>query len=152
MTAYQKIEKLRAIFSERGWQRKAVTEKDWVTVVRLLYRQQPIEIGTSLSEVQRKQAEAIITTIVRFFPEVSWQTMLARRGPEHIHWPRMIAMALVHQLVKPPPSLQAVAALFQRSDHGSVFHAQQRVAERLTIDPKFRTTLDQLRAHIRNGQ
>lgn len=70
-----------------------------------------------------------------------------RRGPEHICWPRQIAMCLCYEELT--YSLDAIGQAFGGRDHGTVIHARHRVHARLDTEPAFRNAYTYLKQQIK---
>jgi chromosomal replication initiator protein len=62
--------------------------------------------------------------------------MVSRRRPEHIAFPRQIAMFLARQMTE--SSLNAIGEAFGGRDHGTVLHACRLVKDRMEVDANVR--------------
>jgi chromosomal replication initiator protein len=62
--------------------------------------------------------------------------MMSRRRPEHIAFPRQIAMYLARQMTE--SSLNAIGEAFGGRDHGTVLHACRLVKDRMEVDANVR--------------
>jgi chromosomal replication initiator protein len=65
--------------------------------------------------------------------------MVSRRRPEHIAFPRQVAMFLARQMTE--SSLNAIGEAFGGRDHGTVLHACRLVKDRMEVDPNVRQTV-----------
>lgn len=68
--------------------------------------------------------------------------LLGRRRPEHIAFPRQVAMYLARTLTD--SSLSAIGEAFGGRDHGTVLHACRAVANRMETDQQVCKTVNQL--------
>jgi chromosomal replication initiator protein len=62
--------------------------------------------------------------------------MVSRRRPEHIAFPRQIAMFLARQMTE--SSLNTIGEAFGGRDHGTVLHACRLVKDRMEVDANVR--------------
>ncbi|MBX3746737.1 MAG: chromosomal replication initiator protein DnaA [Verrucomicrobiae bacterium] len=73
--------------------------------------------------------------------------ILGRRRPDHIAFPRQVAMFLARTLTE--SSLSTIGGAFGGRDHGTVLHACRAVADRMETDPNVRKTVGQLDRDLR---
>ncbi|RME96603.1 MAG: chromosomal replication initiator protein DnaA [Verrucomicrobia bacterium] len=66
--------------------------------------------------------------------------LTSRRRPEHIAFPRQVAMYLCRELT--PLSLTAIGEAFGGRDHGTVIHACRQVKNRMEHDPNVRQAIE----------
>ena len=62
--------------------------------------------------------------------------MTGKRRPEHIAFPRQVAMYLARQLTE--SSFNEIGEQFGGRDHGTVLHACRLVKDRMQVDPQVR--------------
>jgi chromosomal replication initiator protein len=65
--------------------------------------------------------------------------LLGRRRPEHIAFPRQVAMYLTREILG--SSLSTIGDAFGGRDHGTVLHAHRQVRGRMEVDPNVRKTV-----------
>jgi chromosomal replication initiator protein len=73
--------------------------------------------------------------------------ILGRRRPDHIAFPRQVAMFLARTLTE--SSLSTIGDAFGGRDHGTVLHACRAVTDRMETDPAVRKTVHQLDRDLR---
>jgi chromosomal replication initiator protein len=73
--------------------------------------------------------------------------MASRRRPEHIAFPRQIAMYLARTLTE--SSLSSIGDGFGGRDHGTVLHACRLVKDRMEVDPAVRQVVNYLEKQLR---
>ena len=66
--------------------------------------------------------------------------------PEHIAWPRQIAMYLCRELT--PATFQFVASQFGARGHGTAYLACQHVRDRMSVEPQTAALVNGLRARL----
>lgn len=72
--------------------------------------------------------------------------MTSKRRPEHIAFPRQIAMFLSRQLTE--SSLSTIGEAFGGRDHGTVLHACRLVKDRMEVDPGVRHAVTYLEKQL----
>src|SRR5512137_2455903 len=72
--------------------------------------------------------------------------MASKRRPEHIAFPRQIAMYLARQLTE--SSLNTIGEAFGGRDHGTVLHAYRLVKDRMQIDHQVRQKVSYLEKQL----
>ena len=73
--------------------------------------------------------------------------MTSKRRPEHIAFPRQIAMFLSRNLTD--SSLSAIGEAFGGRDHGTVLHACRQVKGRMEVDPNVRKAVTYLEDQLK---
>jgi chromosomal replication initiator protein len=73
--------------------------------------------------------------------------MISKRRPEHIAFPRQIAMFLSRNLTE--SSLNNIGEAFGGRDHGTVLHACRHVKDRMEVDTTVRQTVNYLEDQLR---
>jgi chromosomal replication initiator protein len=73
--------------------------------------------------------------------------ILGRRRPDHIAFPRQVAMFLARSLTE--SSLSTIGDAFGGRDHGTVLHACRAVTDRMETDPGVRKVVQQLDRDLR---
>lgn len=73
--------------------------------------------------------------------------ILGRRRPDHIAFPRQVAMFLARTLTE--SSLSTIGEAFGGRDHGTVLHACRAVTDRMETDAGVRKTVHQLDRELR---
>lgn len=73
--------------------------------------------------------------------------LLGRRRPDHIAFPRQVAMYLARTLTE--SSLSMIGDAFGGRDHGTVLHACRAVSDRMETDAQVRKTVHQLDRELR---
>ena len=96
------------------------------------------QLVISVDMIQKKVAEHF---------DIRLADMTSKRRPEHIAFPRQIAMYLSRQLT--PNSLNAIGEAFGGRDHGTVLHACRLVKDRMEIDGGVRQTVGMLERKLR---
>jgi chromosomal replication initiator protein len=79
--------------------------------------------------------------------DIRFADMTSKRRPEHIAFPRQIAMYLARQMT--PHSLNSIGEAFGGRDHGTVLHACRLVKDRMEIDGGVRQTVGMLERKLR---
>ena len=77
---------------------------------------------------------------------LSLETLNSPRRPEHIAWPRQIAMHLSR--AHTGASLQFIATQFRKRDHGAVMWACKTVHARYDTDATARALIDSLHSEL----
>ena len=80
--------------------------------------------------------------------DIRFADMTSKRRPEHIAFPRQIAMYLARQLTG--NSLNSIGEAFGGRDHGTVLHACRLVKDRMEIDGGVRQTVGMLERKLRS--
>jgi chromosomal replication initiator protein len=93
----------------------------------------------SMEMIQKKVAEHF---------DIRFADMTSKRRPEHIAFPRQIAMYLARQLTG--NSLNSIGEAFGGRDHGTVLHACRLVKDRMEIDGGVRQTVGMLERKLRS--
>ncbi|MCD6340000.1 MAG: chromosomal replication initiator protein DnaA, partial [Verrucomicrobia bacterium] len=75
--------------------------------------------------------------------------MSSRRRPEHIAFPRQVAMFLSRELTS--HSLAKIGEAFGGRDHGTVLHACKQVMARMDVNEEFRREVEELRRDLERG-
>jgi chromosomal replication initiator protein len=112
-----------------------------VEIVESLLRDVLSEEGRatiSIDVIQKKVAENF---------DIRLADMTSKRRPEHIAFPRQIAMFLSRTLTE--SSLSAIGEAFGGRDHGTVLHACRQVKDRMEIDSNVRQTVQRLEDQLR---
>lgn len=81
----------------------------------------------TIESIQKKVAEHFDLRVL---------DMTGKRRPEHIAFPRQIAMFLARQLTE--TSFNEIGEAFGGRDHGTVLHACRLVKDRMQVDPQVR--------------
>ena len=92
----------------------------------------------SIEVIQKKVAEHF---------DIRLADMTSKRRPEHIAFPRQIAMFLSRSLTE--SSLSAIGEAFGGRDHGTVLHACRQVKDRMEVDANVRQTVQRLEDQLR---
>jgi len=87
----------------------------------------------SIEVIQKKVAEHF---------DIRLADMTSKRRPEHIAFPRQIAMFLARQLTE--SSLSTIGEAFGGRDHGTVLHACRLVKDRMEVDSNVRHVVNYL--------
>jgi chromosomal replication initiator protein len=87
----------------------------------------------SIEVIQKKVAEHF---------DIRLADMTSKRRPEHIAFPRQVAMFLARQLTE--SSLSTIGEAFGGRDHGTVLHACRLVKDRMEIDSNVRHVVNYL--------
>jgi chromosomal replication initiator protein len=87
----------------------------------------------SIEIIQRRVAEHF---------DIRLADMASKRRPEHIAFPRQIAMYLARQMTE--SSLNTIGEAFGGRDHGTVLHACRLVKDRMQIDSQVRQVVGYL--------
>ncbi|MBG87895.1 MAG: chromosomal replication initiator protein DnaA [Verrucomicrobiales bacterium] len=95
--------------------------------------------AVSIEMIQKKVAEHF---------DIRLADMTSKRRPEHIAFPRQIAMYLARQLTG--NSLNSIGEAFGGRDHGTVLHACRLVKDRMEIDGGVRQTVGMLERKLRS--
>jgi chromosomal replication initiator protein len=89
--------------------------------------------------------EAIQKKVAEHF-DIRLADMSSKRRPEHIAFPRQIAMYLARTLTQ--SSLSAIGEAFGGRDHGTVLHACRQVEDRMQVDPNVRQQVEYLQRQL----
>ena len=73
--------------------------------------------------------------------------MTSKRRPEHIAFPRQVAMFLSRNLTD--SSLSAIGEAFGGRDHGTVLHACRQVKDRMEVDANVRKAVNYLEDQLK---
>ena len=92
----------------------------------------------SIETIQKKVAEHF---------DLRLADMTSKRRPEHIAFPRQIAMYLSRNLTD--SSLSTIGEAFGGRDHGTVLHACRQVKDRMEVDPSVRQTVNYLEDQLK---
>lgn len=87
-----------------------------------------------------------IQRIVSEFYDLPSDLLRAKTRKQEVVIARQVAMYLAKELTN--CSLKTIGLNFGGRDHSTVIHAYQTVEEQLKIDPKFRTSMEQIRRKI----
>ncbi len=87
----------------------------------------------SMEAIQKKVAEHF---------DIRLADMTSKRRPEHIAFPRQVAMFLSRQLTE--SSLSTIGEAFGGRDHGTVLHACRLVKDRMEVDTNVRHVVNYL--------
>lgn len=112
-----------------------------VEIVEGLLRDVLTEEGRStisIEVIQKKVAEHF---------DIRLADMTSKRRPEHIAFPRQIAMYLSRNLTE--SSLSTIGEAFGGRDHGTVLHACRQVKDRMEVDLTVRQTVQRLEDQLR---
>ena len=91
----------------------------------------------TIDNIQKKVAEHF---------DIRLADMTSKRRPEHIAFPRQIAMYLARQMTE--SSLNTIGEAFGGRDHGTVLHACRLVKDRMQIDAQVRQVVSYLEKHL----
>lgn len=91
----------------------------------------------SIDTIQKKVAEHF---------DLRLADMTSKRRPEHIAFPRQIAMYLSRQLTE--SSLNTIGEAFGGRDHGTVLHACRLVKDRMEVDSSVRQVVSYLEKQL----
>ncbi|HXG46290.1 MAG TPA: chromosomal replication initiator protein DnaA [Methylomirabilota bacterium] len=89
--------------------------------------------------------EAIQKRVADHF-DIRLADMTSKRRPEHIAFPRQIAMYLSRQLTE--SSLNTIGEAFGGRDHGTVLHACRLVKDRMQVDAQVRQVVSYLEKQL----
>jgi chromosomal replication initiator protein len=92
----------------------------------------------SIEVIQKKVAEHF---------DLRPSDMVSKRRPEHIAFPRQIAMFLSRHLTD--SSLSTIGEAFGGRDHGTVLHACRQVKDRMEVDASVRQSVIYLEDHLK---
>ena len=92
----------------------------------------------SIEVIQKKVAEHF---------ELRPSDMISKRRPEHIAFPRQIAMYLSRTLTD--SSLSTIGEAFGGRDHGTVLHACRQVKDRMEVDASVRQAVNYLEDQLK---
>ena len=90
--------------------------------------------------------DVIIKRVADYF-DLRVADILGRRRPDHIAFPRQVAMFLARTLTE--SSLSTIGDAFGGRDHGTVLHACRAVNDRMETDPGVRKTVHGLDRDLR---
>jgi len=91
----------------------------------------------NIDAIQKKVAEHF---------DIRLADMTSRRRPEHIAFPRQVAMFLARQMTE--SSLSAIGDAFGGRDHGTVLHACRLVKDRMEVDADVRQVVSYLEKQL----
>lgn len=91
-----------------------------------------------------------VCKVVADFYGITLEEMLSKARPARIAWPRQVAMTLLRRCSQ--MSLNEVGQFFGGRDHGTVLHAERRVAEREQTEKNARAQIEALTAAIKDAQ
>ena len=89
--------------------------------------------------------EAIQKRVAEHF-DIRQADMVSKRRPEHIAFPRQVAMFLSRQLTE--SSLNTIGEAFGGRDHGTVLHACRLVKDRMEVDSGVRHAVNYLEKQL----
>jgi chromosomal replication initiator protein len=92
----------------------------------------------SIEVIQKKVAEHY---------DIRIADMTSKRRPEHIAFPRQVAMYLSRNLTE--SSLSSIGEAFGGRDHGTVLHACRQVKDRMEVDASIRQAVHYLEDQLR---
>jgi chromosomal replication initiator protein len=107
----------------------------------LFERQKRNDLASKLQATKTMQ-EDLVNRVGMMFG-ITYEKFFGRARPEHIAWPRQVAMALMYDLCD--MSLQEVGDYFSGRDHGTVLHAIRQVKNRCDVDPTYKSKVDLIR-------
>jgi chromosomal replication initiator protein len=90
--------------------------------------------------------DAIQKRVAEHF-DIRLADMTSKRRPEHIAFPRQIAMFLARQMTE--SSLSSIGEAFGGRDHGTVLHACRLVKDRMEVDSSVRQVVHLLEKKLR---
>lgn len=96
---------------------------------------------SSLLEFHGLTPHTITKTVADFFG-LTMDEMMSNRRTERIVWPRQVAMTIIRRATE--ISLYDVGQFFGGKDHGTVLHAERRVAGREETEPAVKTLIVRL--------
>jgi chromosomal replication initiator protein len=91
----------------------------------------------TIDSIQKKVAEHY---------DIRLADMTSKRRPEHIAFPRQVAMYLARQMTE--SSLNTIGEAFGGRDHGTVLHACRLVKDRMQIDAQVRQVVSYLEKQL----
>lgn len=91
----------------------------------------------NIDTIQKKVAEHF---------DIRLADMTSKRRPEHIAFPRQVAMYLSRHMTE--SSLNTIGEAFGGRDHGTVLHACRLVKDRMQIDPQVRQVVSYLEKQL----
>lgn len=91
--------------------------------------------------------EVIIKRVAEHY-DLRVADILGRRRPDHIAFPRQVAMFLARSLTD--SSLSTIGEAFGGRDHGTVLHACRAVTDRMETDPTVRKSVHHLDRELRS--
>lgn len=96
--------------------------------------------------------EAEITKIIRIVAEahgLDYLRLLQKSRPEHISFPRQIAMYLSREMTDAP--FKEIARVF-RKDHGTIMHGCRVVSDRAGVNDRVKRLIKELRTKITDSR
>jgi chromosomal replication initiator protein len=120
--------------------RSLMGKKLTIEVVESLLREILHEEGRTaitIETIQKKVAEHY---------DIRLADMASKRRPEHIAFPRQVAMYLAREMTE--SSLSAIGDAFGGRDHGTVLHACRLVKDRMEVDPNVRQVVGYLEKQL----
>lgn len=108
-------------------------QKRRVTLLRQLNNMHPTKL-------------AIIARVASVYG-ISAEDIFGRARPEHIAWPRQVAMALAYEVCN--EGLDKIGKFFGGRDHGTVLHAIKAVKNRCSYDKKAKEVVEGLRESMK---
>jgi chromosomal replication initiator protein len=103
-------------------------------------------LSSVVTEVRSPLTVEEIQRIVSEFYDIPNDLLRAKTRKQEIVIARQVAMYLAKELTN--CSLKTIGLNFGGRDHSTVIHAYQTVEEQIKIDPKFRSSIDQLKKKI----
>ncbi len=103
--------------------------------------QEEVQQQITIERIQRKVTEMY---------DLRMSDMQNRRRPNHIAFPRQVAMYLSRLLTHHP--LKEIGEAFGGRDHGTVIHAVKTVENMMEQDEKVRNTIEYLVRHLRGNR
>ncbi|NUN68113.1 MAG: chromosomal replication initiator protein DnaA [Bacteroidetes bacterium] len=103
-------------------------------------------LSSVVTEVRSPLTVEEIQRIVSDYYDIPNDLLRAKTRKQEVVIARQVSMYLAKELTN--CSLKTIGLNFGGRDHSTVIHAYQTVEEQIKIDPKFRTTIDQIKKKI----
>jgi chromosomal replication initiation ATPase DnaA len=103
-----------------------------------------VDLGSQLNMRPKPKSEVVFEAVCSRY-NLTREQLLSRRRPNHIAWPRQVAMYLVRELTE--STLQFTGELFNR-DHGTVLHAWRTVHFNAKNVPKVGQEIEEITKQI----
>lgn len=103
-------------------------------------------LSSVVTEVRSPLTVEEIQRIVSEYYDIPNDLLRAKTRKQEVVIARQVAMYLAKELTN--CSLKTIGLNFGGRDHSTVIHAYQTVEEQIKIDPKFRTSIDQIKKKI----
>ncbi|MFN8238605.1 MAG: helix-turn-helix domain-containing protein [Chitinophagales bacterium] len=101
--------------------------------VRFIIKDQFIEIQQNDSSV----VDTIVTTVCNYF-NIKEEELKGKSRVGQLSDPRSMCYNLIHEYVRPVPSLSSIAQMFSRRDHSTIIHALRKFRNMYDTENLFR--------------